>query len=99
MIEKAFTPKRSVCKVTFKLPNEMAQRKVAIVGNFNNWDPSVNHLEKKSDAWQTTLRFKPDTEILFRYFIDDQKWVNEDMADGSVGNVYGSEDSILKLGH
>lgn len=98
MIEKAFTPKRSVCKVTFKLPKEMADEKVAVVGDFNDWDRNANQLKKTEDAWETTLRFKPETELKFRYFIDGEKWINDDTADGSIGNIYGSEDSILKLG-
>lgn len=98
MIEKAFTPKRSVCKVTFKLPKEAAEKKVAVVGDFNNWNPHTNQLERRNDSWQITLRFKPESEVKFRYFIDDEKWVNDDSADGAIGNIYGTEDSLLKVG-
>ncbi|MEX0771596.1 MAG: isoamylase early set domain-containing protein [Balneolales bacterium] len=76
----------------------MANEKVAVVGDFNNWDLNANQLKITKGAWQTTLRFKPETEVKFRYFIDDEKWSNDDTADGSVGNIYGTEDSIIKLG-
>ena len=97
MIEKVYTPKRTVCKVTFKLPANMANNHVALVGDFNDWDPKANELKKNGDSWQTTLRFKTDTQFKFRYFIDGERWVNDDTADGSIGNTYGSEDSVLKL--
>ncbi|MEX0685876.1 MAG: isoamylase early set domain-containing protein [Balneolales bacterium] len=98
MIEKVFTPKRTICKVTFKLPEHMASNKVALVGDFNEWDPTKNLLKKSGDTWQTTLRLNPDTEYKFRYFIDDHKWANDDTADGSIANTFGTEDSILNVG-
>ncbi|MEX0778406.1 MAG: isoamylase early set domain-containing protein [Balneolales bacterium] len=98
MIKKIYTPKRTVCKVTFKLPKEIAVNKVALVGDFNDWNPNANELNKTNYAWQTTLRLKPGTETKFRYFIDDQSWANDDTADGTVKNEFGTEDSVLKLG-
>ncbi len=98
MINKAFTPKRSVCKVTFKIPADWADKKVSLVGDFNEWDPSANKLERKNGYWETTIRLKPETETKFRYFLDDGRWANDDEADSYVGNSYGSEDSLLKIG-
>jgi hypothetical protein len=41
---------------------------------------------------------KPKTQTKFRYFIDGQKWANDDKADEYVPNNYGTEDSVLKIG-
>jgi 1,4-alpha-glucan branching enzyme len=56
MIEKKFTPKRTICKVTFRVPEEWAEREVAVVGDFNEWDTEANKLEQKNGSWETTLR-------------------------------------------
>ncbi len=97
MVEKEFTPKRTVCKVTFRIPEQWAQKDVAVVGDFNDWDFNANKLEPKNGGWETTVRVKPGTEARFRYFIDNERWENDDQADGYVPNPFGSEDSLLRV--
>jgi hypothetical protein len=43
-IKKEYSKDKSVCKVTFSLPREVAMQfdEIAIVGDFNNWDPKAN---------------------------------------------------------
>jgi 1,4-alpha-glucan branching enzyme len=98
MIEKQFTPKRTVCKVTFRIPAEWADRDVKIVGDFNGWDTSAESLKKRKDWWETTLRLQPDSEYRFRYLLDGERWENDDAADAYIANEYGSDDSILITG-
>lgn len=97
MISKQFTPKRTVCKVTFKVPADWASKEVALVGDFNEWDPKANLLQKKNGSWETTVRLNPDSDYKFRYYIDGEKWVNDDQADAYVSNEFGSEDSLIKI--
>ncbi len=98
MIKKEFTPKRTICKVTFKVPADWAENEVAVVGDFNNWDPAADKLEKKNGVWEGIIRVKPETEAKFRYFIDSERWENDDEADSYVANEYGTEDSVLVVG-
>lgn len=98
MIKKQFTPKRTVCRVTFRVPEEWAGRKVAVVGDFNDWNPESNPMERKNGGWETLLRLKPNSEYRFRYFIDGDRWENDDAADEYVANEYGTEDSIVQIG-
>lgn len=95
MITKEFTPKKTICKVTFQLPADWAASEVILVGDFNDWNATTNKLERKNGNWETTLRLRPGTESRFRYFIDGQRWENDDKADGYVFNEYGTEDSLL----
>jgi len=97
MITKEFTPKRTVCKVTFKVPADWATNEVAIVGDFNEWDPKANPLAKKNGSWEVTLRLAPSTEYTFKYFIDGERWENDDAADAYIPNEFGTEDSVLKI--
>jgi len=98
MIEKEFTPKRTVCRVTFKVPADWAKREVAVVGDFNEWDPGANKMEQKDGFWETLIRLKPNREYKFRYLLDGQRWANDDSADGFVENPYGSDNSVLEIG-
>lgn len=98
MISKQFTPKRTICKVRVQLPADAAENEAAVVGDFNDWDPSANKLEKKNGGWETVLRLKPDAKYSFRYYLDRERWENEEDADEYRPNEYGTEDSVLVIG-
>ncbi len=98
MLQKSFTPKRTVCKVTFAIPKEWADKKVQLVGDFNDWDLSADELEKKKDRWELTMRLKPESKYRFRYLIDGEKWENDDAADEYIPNEFGTEDSVVEVG-
>lgn len=95
MIQKTSTPKKTIVKVTFKLPADAAQQSAAVVGEFNNWDPTANPLEKKNGGWETELKLKPNAEYQFRYFVDGGIWLNDDAADKEVANEHGSTNSVV----
>ena len=98
MISKEFTPKRTVCKVTLTLPENLAEKEVVVAGSFNGWDTRSEKLEKKKGKWTTTLRLKPENEYRFKYLIDGERWENDDAADEYVPNEFGTEDSVVKIG-
>ena len=96
MIKKEFTPKRTVCKVTFSIPAEWAQNEVAIAGEFNDWDTTGTKLKRNNGHWTTQVRLKPNAEYMFKYLIDGERWENDDAADEYVSNTFGTEDSVVK---
>ncbi len=98
MIKKEFTPKRTVCKVTFSVPAEWAEKEVTLAGQFNDWDTSATRLVKKNGSWTTQLRLKPNTEYAFKYFVDGERWENDESADEYVANEFGTENSVVKIG-
>lgn len=98
MLTKKFTPKRTVCKVTFTIPAELVTKEVALVGDFNEWDTEATKLAQNGDVFETELRLKPETEYKFRYLIDGEVWENDHEADGYVPNEFGTDDSVLIIG-
>jgi len=98
MINRTFTPKRTVCKVTFSIPAEWAESKVNLVGEFNDWDTSADELKKKKDKWEITKRFKPENKYRFKYLIDGEIWENDDAADTYIPNEFGTKDSVIEVG-
>lgn len=98
MLSKSYTPKRTICKVTFTLPEDWASSEVKLVGEFNDWDTSADTLEKKKGKWEITKRLKPENTYRFRYLIDGETWENDDAADTYVSNEYGTEDSVVEIG-
>lgn len=98
MLEKNYTPKRTICKVTFSIPEEWAEKEVKLTGEFNEWDKESDTLEKEKDKWTITKRLKPENTYRFRYLIDGEKWENDDAADKYVPNEFGTEDSVVEIG-
>jgi len=98
MLKKVFTPKRTVCKVTFTIPQEWAENGVQLVGDFNDWNEDSDSMDLKKGKWEITLRLSPDSTYRFKYLIDQKRWENDDAADSYVTNIFGSEDSILEIG-
>ena len=98
MLSKTFTPKRTICKVTFSIPAEWADEDVKLVGDFNDWSETSDSLEKKKGKWEITMRLKPNTTYQFKYLIDGEKWENDNAADKYVPNNYGTEDSVVEIG-
>ena len=91
MLAKNYTPKRTICKVTFTMPADVVSEKVSLAGEFNDWDPSDHQLEIE-------LRLKPESTYRFKYLIDDQVWENDYAADEYIPNDLGTEDSVVVIG-
>ncbi len=98
MLEKKFTPKRTVCKVTFSVPSEIVSEEVALAGDFNDWDTTSLKLEKKNDVYKAEVRLKPESEYKFKYLIDGEVWENDYEADAYVPNEFGTDDSLVAIG-
>ncbi len=99
MIEKKASPKGRSVRVTFELPSEAASEKVAVVGDFNEWNPEKDKmkLDKKSGVWKKSISLKPGNEYQFRYFVDEREWRNDEEADGYAANPYYGENSVIAV--
>lgn len=98
MLLKKFTPKRTICKVTFTMPAEVAEKEVALAGEFNDWDATPLKLDPKKSEWTTEVKLKPENEYKFKYLIDGKVWENDFKADAYIPNEFGTEDSLVSIG-
>lgn len=98
MLEKTFTPKRTICKVTFSIPADWAEEKVNLAGDFNDWDEEAESMELKDGKWEITMRLKPENNYRFKYLVDGKLWKNDDDADSYESNIHGTEDSVVEIG-
>ncbi len=99
VITKKTSPKGRSVRITFELPAGIAEQRVSVVGDFNDWDPERHpmKLDPKRGVWTTAISFKPGTVHEFRYFIDGDRWANEDEADRVTPTPYFSENSVLEV--
>lgn len=89
---------KKTVRVTFELPPEVDAEEVNVVGDFNEWDPSRDRLEERTDGrFSTTLSLEPDSEYRYRFLLDGERWENDWEADDYVPNEFGTEDSVVRL--
>lgn len=96
--KKKYTESHASCMVTFRLSKTAVgpAKKVAIVGDFNNWDEGASAMKRLGNGdFQITLVLPSEIEYKFRYLIDGSHWENDWCADKYVPNPYGGDDSVV----
>jgi 1,4-alpha-glucan branching enzyme len=99
-LTKRYLKSRPVCKVTFKLPKELAEwaEKAVVLGEFNGWSPKQHPMKKLKDGGFTaTIELQQGGSYQFRYLLDGRVWENDAEADAYVPTVFDSENSLLRV--
>lgn len=100
MIKKSFLADKKTCKATFTIDHGAVKeaKRVALVGDFNGWDPSADLMKKRKDgSFTTTLKLKCGDHYQFRYLIDGSIWENDAEADDYVPTPFGSQNSVIDV--
>ena len=100
-IKKQFSKSKPVCKVTFTVDADLmaSGKEVAVLGQFNNWDPSEDTMKKLKDgSFSKTIELGVGQEYQFRYLVDGERWINEPAADKFLhSGVAAEENSVIAL--
>lgn len=99
-VKKQYLKTGNVCNVTFRLPQEAAPDAavVTVVGEFNGWSLSDTPMKKlKNGSYTATVKLPCGNEYKFRYLIDSIRWENDWCADEYMPNVFGGEDSVIRI--
>lgn len=96
-IKKQVLKTKGICKVTFSVAAKEANN-VAVIGDFNNWNPEAGALEKlKNGTFKGLFEIPVGASYEFKYLIDGA-YANELEADAQVWNDFaGAENSVLSL--
>jgi len=97
---KAYPKKGTTCKVTFELPEDATTgvKKIALVGDFNNWNKTANFLSPNKDGrYSITLALDQGHEYQFRYLMDESRWENDWAADKYLPSSYGNADNSVVI--
>jgi len=66
---------------------------VSVVGTFNNWDTKRTPMQKDGANWKASIPLAPGR---YEYrFVADGQWLSDPNAKESVGNDFGSTNSVL----
>ncbi|HEY8470191.1 MAG TPA: hypothetical protein VIL18_11140 [Longimicrobiales bacterium] len=74
-------------------------RAVAVVGGFNDWDPTATRLERVpgTTVWTTTVLLPPG-RYTYAFIVDDSTWVLDPRAPRAEDPDYGVQSSVLLVG-
>ena len=100
-ITKQFLKSKPECKVKFTLNAEETAgcETLALVGDFNSWDPAATPMKKqKNGSFSATLTLPAGVSYKFRYLADGNRWFNDPAADGYAYCPFAEgENAVLQL--
>lgn len=98
MVEKVDLGNGQV-RVTFRVSQQIWAASIALVGEFNDWDPHSLPLRQSHDEgdWSLTLELGTGRSYRFRYVVNGEEWMNDNHCDGCELNEYGTFDSIVRI--
>ncbi len=87
----------STVRVTFRVSKQLWADQVALIGEFNDWDPHTHLLQQThlDTDWHITLELEMGHSYHFRYLVDGEHWMDDDQADGYVFDAFGHVDSVV----
>ena len=99
-----FSPVAQYCpnnlaEITFSMRADASQVKsIAVVGDFNDWDPTRNLLadENNDGIWTVTLKLEPG-RYEYMFILDGQKWVPDPSAYRYVSDGFGNKNAVLEI--
>jgi len=74
-------------------------RNVAVVGNWNRWDPEAQKLEDSDGdgIWEIEILLKRGEEHQYQFLIDGQNWIPDPGAPLQVEDGFGGVNSVLQI--
>jgi 1,4-alpha-glucan branching enzyme len=83
-------------KVSFILPSDAVTGKVSVVGEFNDWDPTVHPLRSRSNGTRSAAVTLPaQRRFAFRYLDESGRWLDDDAASAYEENGFGGVNSVV----
>jgi hypothetical protein len=82
-------------EVTLELEDEDAT-KVALVGDFNDWNKESNPMTKENGVWKCTVSLKAGKHE-YQFVVNDTDWVVDPKSDKNVKNKFEGQNSVIEV--
>jgi 1,4-alpha-glucan branching enzyme len=96
MLIKKYFKTKAEADVTFEFKRDNVEN-VALVAEFNEWQPIEMKFNKKTKAFRAKVRLPKDSSFHFRYLLNNAEWENDEQADNYVPNSFGTDNSVVVL--
>lgn len=97
MIKKLDKRSSDRVKVTFVLPDDHPyEGDISVVGDFNDWTPGEHRLVRRSNqTYSTNVMLEEGHRYAFRYYSEEDGWIDEEEADDFEHNEFGSVNCVV----
>jgi len=98
MIKKVNKRDSDQVKVTFVLPEDHPfGKEVSVVGDFNDWTEGEHTFVRRSNqTYSTNVMLEEDNRYAFRYYSEEEGWINEEEADDFEPNEFGATNCVVE---
>lgn len=98
MIKKVSKRDSSRVKVTFVLPEDHPYGdEVSVVGDFNEWTSGTHRFVRRSNqTFSTNVMLRENDRVAFRYYSEENGWVNDEAADAYEHNEFGTTNCVVE---
>lgn len=84
-------------RVTFAIPADAVDAEVAVVGDFNGWDPATDLLRRREGWLRASVAVEPGRRYRFRYLAENGRWFNDTEVGAYEPNGMGDDNCLLDL--
>ncbi len=98
MIKKVNKRSSDQVKVTFVLPEDHPYGdELSVVGDFNDWTAGEDRFVRRSNqTYSTNVMLDENDSYSFRYYSEEEGWIDEEEADDYEPNEFGSTNCVVK---
>ena len=90
-------PDDRIVRMEFRLEAPGATA-VAVVGDWNEWNPQVHPLVDDGDGvWTTTITLRLGEEYQYQFLIDDERWIPDPSSSLAIDDGFGGTNSVLNI--
>ncbi len=82
--------------VRFELADPQA-RSVAVVGDFNDWQPQSLEMHKVKGVWELSVPLRRGDVYTYNFLIDGRTWISDPSSLYRIRDGFGGEKSVLQL--
>jgi len=95
---KTYSKDGKTCEVQFSLPPVVKARTAVLYCDFTGEDEAPTKMRRlRGGGFSATLLLPVGHFYRFHYVLDGSRWMNDPAADISIPNVFGMEESIVKV--
>jgi hypothetical protein len=98
MVTKKYSKDGKTCRVKFELPAVVTARTAFIYGDITGRESSPKKMKRLgAGGLSATVSLPCGHAYRFHYVLDGVRWMSDPDADITIPNVFGMEESIVKV--
>ena len=87
--------KQKTKEIQFSLGG-VGAKKVSLVGEFNNWNPDADPMQRDENGIWTKVKLLPPGSIEYKFWVDGE-WMQDPENLRACPNCFGTQNNVVKV--